>query len=232
MKIKEYDITPSNVWAYIQGTGRKKLEDINIELFKSPKHIQEMIIWRHEICNLDCLNQKKCVECKCKMPDKLYSDKECEGGCYPKMFNEEEWDNVKKYCINNKINLFQRDFDWEYLLDRIKFNKSKESSPSSIISIEDSNKDLGVVKSGEIVRTSIQINNPYKEDLVINTIIPNCSCTKTILNNNVIESNNSEVLLVEINTRGLTFGSRDIWLTIRYNGIKKISVKLNYKIIK
>ena len=46
MKLGKYDVTIKNVWAYIQGNSRKITNELGPDILKSPKHIQEQILWR------------------------------------------------------------------------------------------------------------------------------------------------------------------------------------------
>ena len=107
MKLGKYDITAKNIWAYIQGNTRKIMEAHGPDIFKSPRFIQEQVIWREVIHRKECYNAGECIypldkPCHCKVPDKLYSDKECEGGCYPAIMDESTWEKFNQICYCSK----------------------------------------------------------------------------------------------------------------------------------
>jgi len=226
MKINGYNITTKNVWAYIQGTGRKKLSEINPDIFKSPKHIQEQIVWREVIMNKGCYDLGQCVHCKCKVPDKLYSDRDCEGGCYPEIMNEFKWNEFKRECARKKMNIYNHKFDWETALRDI-----DELNPLSFLSLICSNKasvHLGVGREGDILKHTFELFNPHNKDLTINNTQPSCSCTSVTFDSNIIEPNEYGSINVSINTKGLVKRVHEVWITIRYNEIKRINVQLMY----
>lgn len=226
MKINGYDITISNVWAYIQGTGRKRLNEINPDIFNSPQHIQEQIVWREVIANEACYNKGKCIHCKCKMPDKLYSDKQCTGGCYPTLMNEDKWNRFKQYCSRKKMDAYNRKFDWETVLRDI--TNLKDVYYSTLICSDKSSVHLGESREGDILKHTFELFNPDKVDLILNHIQPSCTCTRVITESNKIEPNTHGKLDVQIDTKNLQLGDHEVWITVRYNEIKRINLKLNY----
>ena len=226
MKINGYNITAKNVWAYIQGTGRKKLSEVNPEIFNSPRHIQEQIVWREVIMNKTCFDNGQCVPCKCKVPDTLYSDRDCEGGCYPAIMDRHTWENFKQVCARNKINMYNRKFDWETALADM-----GRLDPISFQSLIGSNKGdvhLGVGREGDVLRHTFELFNPDQKELKINNIQPSCHCTSVVPESYTIESNEYGKLDVFIDTTGLAIRDHEVWLTIRYNDVKRLNLKLTY----
>lgn len=74
------------------------------EFFDAPLYIKEQFIWR--LSEMDKSEQgRKCLKdgvclCGCDVPDLQLSDDACEGGCYPAMMNEIDWNNYK---VNNSF---------------------------------------------------------------------------------------------------------------------------------
>ena len=86
MKIGKYDVTASNIKAYIQGNVRKLIDKHGMGYFELPNHIQEQIAFRELVANPNCLNDGFC-KCNCILPDMFYADKTCTDECYPVMLN-------------------------------------------------------------------------------------------------------------------------------------------------
>ena len=226
MKISGKDITMKNVWAYIQGTGRKKLMEDYPDIYQSPRHIQEQIVWREVIANKQCFTSGQCIsKCKCKMPDKLYSDKACDDGCYPEMMDRDQWFRFKQYCARKKIDAYNRKFDWETALADM--DDLDGVYYSTLICVDKSSVHLGVGRAGDILKHTFELFNPDVEDLTINTIQPSCNCTK-VYHDKVIKPNTYGKLETFIDTNNLQLGEHEIWLSIRYNIIKRLNLKLTY----
>jgi hypothetical protein len=59
---------------------------------KVRQHIAEQFLWRvNEKTDKTCLRNFSCKHCGCSVPDLQFANRECEGGCYPKMMNKKEW---------------------------------------------------------------------------------------------------------------------------------------------
>lgn len=226
MGIKVNEITPSNVWAWIQGKGRKKLSEIDIDLFKSPRYIQEIITWRYCICNQRCLSNKSCIVCECDMPDKLYSDKECESGCYPAMFGKDEWNRLKSYCARKRIDMFTSNFDWKSILDDV--NSSDVLSFYSIIGKDDSSVTLGESQAQGKMEHTFNLFNPKDSVMTINNINASCSCVSFHIDSLDIDPFSYAKLEVTVDTKGKNSGLKNDWLTIRYNDIERMNLQLKY----
>jgi len=226
MKINGYDITAKNVWAYIQGTGRKALSERYSDIFQSPQHIQEQIVWREVIANKECYTSGKCIHCKCKMPDKLYSDKGCDDGCYPEIMNRDAWNNFKQLCARNKSDMYNRKFDWETALADM-----TSLGPVSFLSLISSDKasvHLGVGREGDILNHTFELFNPHQKKLTINHIQPSCHCTTAVPKSYDIEPNEHGDIDIFVNTKDLEIRDHEVWLTIRYNDIERISLQIIY----
>lgn len=229
MKVGKYDITTKNIWAYIQGNTRKILDEIGPDIFKSPQHIQEQIIWREVIMNKECYAAGACIECHCAVPDKLYSDKECEGGCYPEIMNADTWFKFKQVCSRRKINIFADKFDWDVILADI--DVIEGTYYSTLISSDKASVSLGTFKQGTELTCRFELFNPYEQPLVINKFMPSCPCLSAI-KPKPIEPNEYGIIDCVINTNGKDLKEHEIWLTIRYNEIHRINVKVDFELIK
>lgn len=91
--MKLSDITWDNVKAFFEGN--TKMYGAKFDLV--PKHVQEQVKWRAFFCKDDCMVDKKCTYCGCKVPGKLYVTKSCNGGeRFPDLMDEETWKEYKK----------------------------------------------------------------------------------------------------------------------------------------
>jgi len=228
MKVGKYDVTIKNVWAYIQGNTRKITNELGSDIFKSPQYIQEQILWRKVIHNPECSEKGTCIECHCKVPDKFYSDKECEGGCYPSIMSESNWNKFNQICLRRGINIFKNKFDWDVIISDI--NNLNDEYYLSIICPDKTVVDLGECQAGTLLEHKFKLFNPDKKDLIINTVSISCSCGKGIIPK-PIKPNEFGYLICTIDTsKKLSNKEYDLWFTIRYNEIKRMNFKLIYKI--
>lgn len=235
MRIGNYDITMKNIWAYIQGNSRKIADDFGPDIFKSPRHIQEQIIWREVIHDKRCFKAGKCIvpgpngeqPCNCKVPDKFYSDKACEGGCYPKIMDKNTWDKFKQITLRRKIDIYNDKFDWDVILMDIELKD--DLYYNSLIDVNNAIVHLGTIKLGDLPIHKFEIFNPFDEDLTINSVMPSCSCVSTIIPK-PIESNEYGILEAIVDTRNKQVGYHEVWLTILYNNIKRINLQLKFNI--
>jgi hypothetical protein len=65
-----------------------------VNFISLPPHIQEQVVYRAE--NSKCSALPECTVCGCAIPGLFYADKACQGGCYPKMMSEQEWNTFKE----------------------------------------------------------------------------------------------------------------------------------------
>ena len=85
-------ITLKNIYSFIQGNLQMRLDGMGLK----PQYYQEQIAYRMLQCQ-DCIKTKKCKECGCNLPGKLYVDKSCNNGeRFPDLMNEEDWLIYKK----------------------------------------------------------------------------------------------------------------------------------------
>lgn len=90
---------PKLVFDYTQGNVRYFLYR-NLP-FLLTKDFKEQIKYRLENANKECIKQGVCTHCGCKTPNLFFSDKSCEGGCYPPIMNSYVW-YVFKQTKENK----------------------------------------------------------------------------------------------------------------------------------
>ncbi len=100
MKIWKYEVTLSNIGAFVQGKTRKLIDRYGGKFFSLESHIKEQVVWRETVANKECVNNKEC-KCGCTIPDLLYSNKSCPDNCYPEMMDKEAWEKFKLNKINN-----------------------------------------------------------------------------------------------------------------------------------
>ena len=65
MKVGKHDITMKNIHAYLQGNLRMLAEQYGPDYLKMDPHIKEQIIFRMDVSNPECIQQKECKECHC-----------------------------------------------------------------------------------------------------------------------------------------------------------------------
>jgi hypothetical protein len=226
MKINGYDITGKNVWAWIQGKGRMILNEKYPGIYESPQHILEQVVWREAIVNKACVDKGECIACKCEVPDKLYSDKACEGKCYPEIMSEHDWQRFKGFCLRNKMNMYDNKFDWETVLGDM--SMLNPLIFQSIICSDKASVHLGWAETGSELKHSFELFNPNHQDLKINTLKPSCSCTTAIPDKWTVEPNTHCKLNVSIETKGFKLGYHEVWITIRYDEVKRMNLKITY----
>jgi hypothetical protein len=74
------------------------------------------------------------------------------------------------------------------------------SSGQPSISVEAANLDLGDVINGEIVSRELAIRNEGETDLIIDSIITSCTCTKASVEPTTIAPNQSGILHIEFDS--------------------------------
>lgn len=122
MKITKSNLTLHNIKRFIIAYKRKlqiwlfsrkvvtslfKYSDSLTEYAEASNHIKEQLIWRLEMMKNNesgkqCIAKGECIHCGCGVPDLQLSDDACEGNCYPRMMNEQEWNTYK---IENHFNV-------------------------------------------------------------------------------------------------------------------------------
>lgn len=89
------------IWYYLQGNMRCFLyyskSKINVDLkWLLSDSIQEQFEYRLRSIRKQCYEDGQCEVCECSIPQLLFADKACEGGCYPEFLSREEWEELKK----------------------------------------------------------------------------------------------------------------------------------------
>lgn len=88
----KHKITLDKIKQFIQGNTNMLLT----ELGTKPEYYKEQIAYRMLQCKDDCLVNKECKYCGCKVPGKLFVDKSCNNNeRFPDIMNEEDWNNFK-----------------------------------------------------------------------------------------------------------------------------------------
>ena len=66
----------------------------------------QQFLFRVRVMNKDCFNNGECVVCGCRTLNLQFSNKGCEGHCYPKMMSKSKWKEFiggKPYYDGNMI---------------------------------------------------------------------------------------------------------------------------------
>lgn len=93
------EITFKNVLSFLEGNTKFILDKFGL----TPIHIQEQILWRLNICKMDCVKNGECEYCGCPPQKKAFNEKSCNNGDrFPDLMNKEEWE---KYKEENNIDI-------------------------------------------------------------------------------------------------------------------------------
>lgn len=90
--LKKLKRNPSKVIDYIIGNYRMFM--FKHASFLLRKHIKDQFNYRLSIMNQTCLDNRECIECGCKTPNLQFSNKSCEGLCYPPMVSKNKWKRI------------------------------------------------------------------------------------------------------------------------------------------
>jgi hypothetical protein len=74
------------------------------------------------------------------------------------------------------------------------------SSGRPRISVEATRLDLGNVPNGDIVRRDLTLRNDGQHDLVVNSVITSCACTKATVTPMTIAANQHAILHIEFDS--------------------------------
>ena len=89
----ENKITIHNILSYLEGSGQRVLEELNLQ----PDHIKEQIAYRRLICKDDCGKTGKCVICGCDFKGKTSVVESCNYGTrFPDLMSGPEWIKYKE----------------------------------------------------------------------------------------------------------------------------------------
>lgn len=107
-----------DVLYYLQGNIRYQIFYSKFA-FLIREHIREQIQARINSMNQECFTSGSCIKCGCNTTHLQMCNKACEGDCYPKMLDKEEWITMKDhffiYTSEQKV--------WIYDKENIKFIK-------------------------------------------------------------------------------------------------------------
>lgn len=86
-------ITVKNILSYIEGNMNYWLNLYDLY----PEHKKEQVMWRLQICKMDCVKEGQCQYCGCPPQKKAFVDESCNhGDRFPDMMDKEEWELYKK----------------------------------------------------------------------------------------------------------------------------------------
>ncbi|MGK2864876.1 MAG: hypothetical protein ACSLE0_23290 [Chitinophagaceae bacterium] len=96
---KKRQITFKNILSYLEGNTKYLMSTFGLY----PTHKQEQVLWRLNICKVDCVKNGECEYCGCPPEKKAFVDKSCnDGDRFPDMMDEETWE---KYKLTNNIDI-------------------------------------------------------------------------------------------------------------------------------
>lgn len=111
-----------DLWYYFQGWFRYHLYYNGLKCLIR-KHIKEQIDMRIFSMNEECLNSGSCIKCGCSTTALQMCNKPCEGECYPKMLNWQDWNFMKH---SGMLRIGDKKFvegDWWEITKMNKFRK-------------------------------------------------------------------------------------------------------------
>ena len=83
-----------SIKSYIEGNVRMLQEKLGEGILSLEPHIVEQVVFREE--KSKCKGKTACDLCGCAIPGLFYADKACQGGCYPEMMNQTDWELFKQ----------------------------------------------------------------------------------------------------------------------------------------
>jgi hypothetical protein len=85
-------ITPKKIFQFIEGNIKMVGDSIHL----LPRHEQEQVLYRSNICKEDCVKYGYCKYCGCSVPGKLYVKESCNGGeRFPNLMGAADWEKYK-----------------------------------------------------------------------------------------------------------------------------------------
>ena len=98
-KKKKREITFKNILSFIEGNTNYILDRFGFY----PDYKQEQVLWRLNICKMDCVKEGACVYCGCPPTKKAFAEASCNNGDrFPDIMEKKEWE---KYKEDNNINI-------------------------------------------------------------------------------------------------------------------------------
>jgi hypothetical protein len=239
MKFGKHDVTMKNIHAYLQGNLRMLAEKYGEDYIKMNTHIKEQIIFRMDISNPECIEQKECKECHCTIPNLMYADKQCGGECYPKMMNEEEWEEFKKalriYTLENNIEAISYPFDWRHIQTLVDDASLKEKevliSGVNTTKIEDMLVELPDQKIGTIVLHTFEIHNHNNQPVFIKDVQSSCGCTTLDeIRNKIIQPGENLSAQIKVDTAGKRAVDSIFTIALVFNNGTKTNLSIKFKL--
>jgi hypothetical protein len=239
MKAGKHDITMKNIHAYLQGNLRMLTEQYGPDYLKMDPHIKEQIIFRMDVSNPECIEQKECKECHCTIPNLMYANKQCGGACYPEMMNADRWEEFKKalriYTLENNIEKIGYPFDWKHIESLI--GKEEINNKENLISGNGTTKIDDVVinipdqKLGTTVLHTFELHNHNDQTVFIKDINISCGCT-TIneVRNKIIQPKETLEIPMRVDTTGKRLGESAFTVELLFNNGTKTRLTLTFKI--
>lgn len=89
-------ITRQNIKGFLQGNFRSFT--FKLGFLRPAQEVEEQAWWRINMVKERspiCIGRGQCKVCGCAVDEKVFEDRACEGGCYPKMMNWETWEFFK-----------------------------------------------------------------------------------------------------------------------------------------
>lgn len=112
-KYMKAKINVPNIKGYLQAHYRKAIDELGF----LNKHIVDQAAWRLDqviTTSPECYSEDKCVHCGCEVSSKVFEDRACEGGCYPEMMNEEEWNKFNTDILEIPLSQSVKEYEVGY----------------------------------------------------------------------------------------------------------------------
>lgn len=96
---KKREITLRNILSFLEGNTKYLFNLFGLY----PTYKQEQVLWRLNICKLDCIKNGECEYCGCPPEKKAFVEESCNhGDRFPDMMDKETWE---QYKIDNNIDI-------------------------------------------------------------------------------------------------------------------------------
>ena len=240
MKAGKHDITMKNIHAYLQGNLRMLTEQYGPDYLKMDTHIKEQIIFRMDVSNPECIEQKECKECHCTIPNLMYANKQCGGACYPEMMDADKWEEFKKalriHTLENNIEKIGYPFDWKYIESLMGDSSLKEKevliSGANTTKIDDIIVNLPDQKIGTIVLHTFEIYNHNDQPVFIKDVNSSCGCTTLDeIRNKIIQPKETINAQIKVDTSNKRAVDSIFTVELVFNNGTKTRLSLTFKLI-
>jgi hypothetical protein len=239
MKVGKHDVTMKNIHAYLQGNLRMLAEQYGPDYLKMDPHIKEQIIFRMDVSNPECIQQKECKECHCEIPNLMYANKQCGGQCYPEMMDADKWEEFKKtlriYTLENNIEKIGYPFDWKHiesLMGKEEINKKETLiSGTNTTKIDDKTVNLPDQVIGSIIMHTFQLHNHNDQPVFIKDINTSCGCTTLDeVRNKIIQPGETLNVQVRVDTNGKRAADAIFTSELIFNNATKTRLSIIFKL--